>query len=129
MARLLQIREHTSADGDGKNFDVRLRAAKAKVKDLEDKFGDLWDAKVNGDLPPSVWKPRNERLKDALTLARAEVSRIEGERADYERKRVSEQSLEARIEKVLAECVRSEPKLESEARGARQPARRRARHH
>lgn len=41
VARLLQIKEHDGGDIESNNFDVRLRAAHAKVTDIEDKIGRL----------------------------------------------------------------------------------------
>lgn len=113
VARLVQIAEHTGTDRAINTFDVRLRAATEKAVDIEARIGRLWDAKEAGDIPVAVWAQRKGPLNDALAMAKADVSRIEGERAEDERKRAGEQSLEARVGALLEDLVRRPPSLDS----------------
>jgi DNA invertase Pin-like site-specific DNA recombinase len=108
VARLIQIHEHDGGERNAENFEARLREAQAKLKDAEDALGQLWDAKISGELPASQWKPRHDQLTIKRARAQADVHKVEGEREKEERERTNRQTLEARINARLAELKAAE---------------------
>jgi DNA invertase Pin-like site-specific DNA recombinase len=104
--RLLQLRvREKGGNRKGDAFAAQLRAATESVGAARDSIRELMVMKQAG-LDFTTWRAENGKLNDKLALAQADVDRITRERAAYEEKRATAETLESRIDALLAELVR-----------------------
>lgn len=114
VCRLVEIEKQEGGGRGAKDhFGSQLGAATARVTEIEERMGRLYDQYDAREVPERVYKQRNAPLRDEHTMASAEVARITRERDAHMQKRTTEQSLAARVGAILEELVlQDDPTLE-----------------
>ena len=106
VCRLVEIAKHERAGhGTKDHFGSQLKAATARLTEIEERMGRLFDQYDARELPERVYKQRNAPLKDEYAMASAEVARITRERDAHTQKTTTEQSLASRIGAILEDLV------------------------
>jgi hypothetical protein len=113
VKRLIEIAKHErGVSGSKDHFAEQVKSATARVREIEDRMGRLFDSYDSGELPVSAYTQRNAPLKDEQARAVAELARATGERDAQLRKKTGEQSLAARVGVILEELELKAPTLE-----------------
>lgn len=114
VCRLLQIRQHERAAFGGEHpYGSRLADAKAKLAAVEGEIDRVLAVHLTGAIDQQTWARNNAPLQERKLAARAELDQIEREKQAHEQRAATEASVEARVEKVLTDLVKSgEPTLE-----------------
>jgi hypothetical protein len=112
VMRLVDIAKHERGVSSKDHFAAQLKSATARVREIEDRMGRLFDQYDARELPASAYTQRNAPLKDEQARATAEVARITGERDAHLQKKTGEQSLAARVGVILEELALKNPTLE-----------------
>lgn len=108
VCRLVQIAQNERTASTGPDaLSAQLKAAKANVAQVSAEIGRLLDVYLSAGLEKADWKAKNDPLNERRATAQAEVDRLVQARADHERRKLNEQTVEARVQAVLRELGRS----------------------
>ena len=113
VCRLVQIQKHERTIMGGVDpYGPSLDAAKGRLQAVQEEAAKLLDVYLAGDLDKTLWRAKNEILNSRLALARSEVDRVTREQTDHEKRRATEQTVEARVGAILEEMAKRRPTLE-----------------
>jgi DNA invertase Pin-like site-specific DNA recombinase len=106
LQRLIMIRDHERAKhGTKDRFSAQLTSARAKLQTAQQEIDKLLDVYLSNAIDKATFAAKNSTLMDRKNSALSDVERIEREERDHEARRVSEQSVEARVSAIIKECL------------------------